>query len=258
MGLGLRLGRRVRGASDFFVAGRKLGPGLIFATMLAANIGAGSTVGAAGLGYRNGLAAIWWVLSAGIGSLALAFWIGPAIRRAAEQHDLRTVGDYLEFRYGVAVRTTIAGLLWFGSVFILAGQLIAIAWILNVVVGIPKAAGCVLGGMLITLYFTAGGLMASAYVNVVQLTVKMVGFVIAIPFALSAAGGWEAVRALQPTSEYWNPWSSGASGIVYLATLGPAFVVSPGLLQKIYGARDDRAVRVGVGLNAVGLLAYAF
>ena len=39
--------------------------------------------------------------------------------------------------------------------------------------------------------------------------------------------------------------------------LGPAFVVSPGLLQKIYGARDDRAVRIGVGLNALGLALYA-
>jgi SSS family solute:Na+ symporter len=158
----------------------------------------------------------------------------------------------------VAVRSTIAALLWFGSVFILAGQLIAIAWILNVVVGIPKTAGCILGGVLITLYFTAGGLMTSAYVNVVQLTVKLVGFMVAIPFALSAAGGWSAVRALQPTPDYWNPWSSGSSGLVYLAMLGPAFVVAPGLLQKIYGARDDRAVRIGVGLNAVGLLAYAF
>ena len=44
---------------------------------------------------------------------------------------------------------------------------------------------------------------------------------------------------------------------MYLALLGPAFVVSPGLLQKIYGARDDRAVRLGVGWNAAGLLAYA-
>jgi SSS family solute:Na+ symporter len=44
---------------------------------------------------------------------------------------------------------------------------------------------------------------------------------------------------------------------MYLALLGPAFIVSPGLLQKIYGARDDRAVRLGVGLNAIGLLAYA-
>ena len=36
-------------SGDFFVAGRKLGPGLIFTTMIAANIGAGSTGGAAGL-----------------------------------------------------------------------------------------------------------------------------------------------------------------------------------------------------------------
>ena len=45
--------------------------------------------------------------------------------------------------------------------------------------------------------------------------------------------------------------------MLYLALLGPAFIVSPGLLQKIYGARDDRAVRLGVGMNAVGLLLYA-
>src|SRR5205085_2041898 len=51
MALGLWIGRRLRGASDFFVAGRQLGPGLLFSTMLAANIGAGSTVGATSRGY---------------------------------------------------------------------------------------------------------------------------------------------------------------------------------------------------------------
>jgi SSS family solute:Na+ symporter len=39
--------------------------------------------------------------------------------------------------------------------------------------------------------------------------------------------------------------------------LAPNFIVSPGLLQKVYGARDDRAVRLGVGVNALFLLAYA-
>jgi SSS family solute:Na+ symporter len=84
-----------------------------------------------------------------------------------------------------------------------------------------------------------------------------VGFAVAIPFALQASGGWQVVRALQPTPDYWNPWQSGASGLVYLAMLGPAFVVAPGLLQKIYGARDDRSVRIGVGMNALALMAYA-
>ena len=54
--LGLWVSRGVRGSKDFFVAGRSLGPGLLFATFLAANIGGGSTINATALGYRDGLA----------------------------------------------------------------------------------------------------------------------------------------------------------------------------------------------------------
>src|SRR5258706_7772703 len=155
--LGFWVARRVTGSSDFFVAGRALGPGLLFATFLAANIGAGSTIGAAGLGYRDGLAAVWWVGSAALGSLVLAFWVGPRIRRVAADHDLKTVGDFLEWRYDRRVRATVAALLWIGTVAILGGQLIGIAWILNVVIGLPKAAGCAIGAIVVTAYFAAGG-----------------------------------------------------------------------------------------------------
>jgi solute:Na+ symporter, SSS family len=258
VGLGLWIGRRVSGTKDFFVAGRQLGPGLIFSTMLAANIGAGSTVGATGLGYRDGISAWWWVGSAAMGSLVLALFIGPRIRAIAARHDLKTVGDYLELRYGRNVRAATSLLLWMGSLAIPAAQLIAIASILNVVAGVPKYAGCFIGGGVVIVYFTAGGLLTSAWVNMVQLTVKLAGFAIALPLALRGVGGWSAVSAVEAdNASYWNPWHGGASGWMYLALLGPAFIVSPGLLQKIYGARDDRAVRLGVGLNALGLLLYA-
>ncbi len=255
--LGLWISRRVTGSSDFFVAGRRLGPGLLFATFLAANIGGGSTIGATGLGYRDGLAAWWWVGSAGIGSLALAWWIGPRIRRIAAEHDLRTLGDFLEWRYDQRVRAIVAALLWVGTVAILAGQLIGIAWILTVVIGTPKIVGCAIGAVVVTVYFGAGGLMSSAIVNVVQLTVKVLGFVIALPIVLGSVGGFGSLRAALPDPGMWNPWQHGASGWVYLAMLAPNFMVSPGLLQKAYGARDDRAVRIGVGLNGLALLAYA-
>jgi len=55
--LGMWTSRLIRGSGDFFVAGRRLGPGLIFVSMIAANIGAGATVGAAGLAYRDGISA---------------------------------------------------------------------------------------------------------------------------------------------------------------------------------------------------------
>ncbi len=256
--LGLWIGRRVKAADTFFVAGRRLGPFLLFATVLAANIGAGSTVGAAGLGYRDGLAAWWWVGSAGIGTLLLAFWIGPKIWQVAKQHDLYTVGDYLELRYGPSVRGIVAGLLWLATLSILAGQLIAFAWILEVVAGVPKWTGCLIAGGVMTVYFAAGGLLTSAWVNLVELVVLVVGFAIALPWALSAAGGWDAVVAAVPSEPgYFNFWRGGSSGIVYIALLVPAFIISPGLIQKVYGARDEKAVRLGVGLSAVALLLFA-
>ena len=256
--LGLWIGRRVQVTGAFFVAGRKLGPVLLFATVLAANIGAGSTVGAAGLGYRDGLAAWWWVGSAAIGTLLLGLWIGPKVWRVAKEHDLYTVGDYLELRYGPSVRGIVAALLWLATLAILAGQLIAFAWILEVVAEVPKWAGCLIAGGVMTAYFAAGGLLTSAWVNLIQLVVLMAGFAIALPWALHAAGGWNAVVAAAPaTADYFDFFQGGRSGFLYLALLAPAFVISPGLVQKVYGARDERTVRLGVGLSALALLLFA-
>ena len=258
MGVGLWVGRRVHQTSDFFVAGRRLGPGLIFATLLAANIGAGSTVGAAGLGYRDGLSAWWWVGSAGLGSIVLAFWVGPRLRRIAAVHNLHTVGDFLEHRYGREVRATIAVLLWLGTLAILAGQLMAMGNVLNAVTGLDRWVGSLIGGIVVTVYFSAGGLLTSVWVNTVQLVVLLVGFSVACPLILASVGGWSPV--LENTRDidgYWNIWRGGGSGWFYIAMLGPSFIVSPGILQRVYGARDDRAVQLGVGLNGVALLVFA-
>jgi SSS family solute:Na+ symporter len=257
IGLGVWVARRLEGSSDFFVAGRSLGPGLLAATLLAANIGGGSTIGAAGRGYRDGLAAWWWVGSAAIGSIVLALWVGPRIRRLAAEHDLKTVGDLLEWRYDSRVRATIALLLWLGTVAILSGQLLGMAAVLGTVIGLERWVSCVIGALVATSYFAAGGLKSSVIVNVLQLTVKLAGFAIALPLALGAVGGFAGLHAAIPDPGSWNPWRHGASGWIYLAVVAPAFIVSPGLLQKVYGARDDRAVRIGVGINAVVLLLFA-
>ena len=50
---------------------------------------------------------------------------------------------------------------------------------------------------------------------------------------------------------------SPQSGWRLLFFLGPAFVVSPGLIQKAFGARDERAVTTGIALNGLALLAFA-
>lgn len=258
--LGIWTARLIRGSGDFFVAGRRLGPGLIFTTMIAANIGAGSTVGAAGLAYRDGISAWWWVGSAAIGSLVFAFWVAPRLWRLAVKHDFYTTGDYLELRYGVAVRSVAALLVGLGTMALLAGQLIAGAAILNVLAGIPRWAGAVIGGAIMTVYFTAGGLLGSAWVNTLQLLVMTGGFTLALPVAIDGVGGTAAI-----TGAAVPPWfgditySAGpGSGWTLLVLLAPAFIISPGLIQKSWGARDERALRSGIALNAAVLVLFAF
>ncbi len=135
------------------------------------------------------------------------------------RHNLRTVGDYLEHRFGPSERLLIGLLLWVGALFILSGQLIALAWILGVVTGVPKLWGCIIGGVVVTTYFAAGGLLTSAWVNMVQLTVKLVGLGIALPFAL---GGRRRLAGDTAAAAYRGPTGAScraALGLVYLAML---------------------------------------
>jgi SSS family solute:Na+ symporter len=269
--------RKVHSAGDFLVAGRRFGPGVIFATFLAANIGAGSTVGAAGLGYRFGLSAWWWVGSAGIGCMILASTVGPRLWGIAKARGLQTLGDYLDVRYHRAVKAVIAVLLWFGTLAILAGQLMAISWVLAVVIGLPKWQGCLAGGAVAIAYCAVGGLASSAIVNIVELSVTITGLGLSAIFAMRSVGGWSglatalASRAGAPAtsqiashavvqgSKLLSLTGAGPRQILaYVAILVPSFIVSPGLVQKLYGARDAKAVRFGVGLNAVAQLAFVF
>jgi SSS family solute:Na+ symporter len=258
---GVWIGRRVRGPADFFVAGRKLTWVLVGGTVLAANIGAGTTVGAAGIAYRDGISAWWWNGAAGLGTLLLAFWVGPKLWVLATARGHLTIGDFLEDRYDVRVRAVIAVLITIGTLAILAGQLMAGAAVMEVVAGLPRWQGVVIGGVAMTLYFTAGGLLSSAWVNAVQLVVLIGGFIIALPIVLTNIGGAAAITAapgVPPT--YWDFWySAGAmSGWTMLILLGPGFVISPGLVQKAYGAESVRAVKIGLGAAAIAQLLFSF
>jgi solute:Na+ symporter, SSS family len=259
---GLFISRRVRAAGDFFVAGRQLPTGLVFTTLLAANIGAGSTVGAAGLAYRQGLSAWWWSGCAALGCVLLGLVVAPRMHALAAARGHLTVGDFLEARFDRSVRALVAGLLWLGTLSILAGQLVAMAWAIEAVAGLPKVWGCVLAGLVLVAYFSAGGLLAAAWVNLLELVVLLAGFAIAVPFAWSAAGGWAGLRGAagpETAAAYASPFGMGGAALLgLLVTFVPSFAVSPGLVQKTYGARSAASARKAVLWNAAALFMFAF
>ena len=75
------------------------------------------------------------------------------------------------------------------------------AYVFGGAIGVPGGnyREYLIGGIVVTAYFAAGGLLSSAWVNVIQLTVKLSGFVLAIPFAVAAVGGWRAANCQRST-----------------------------------------------------------
>jgi SSS family solute:Na+ symporter len=91
--------------------------------------------------------------------------------------------------------------------------------------------------------------------------VLLAGFVVAVPLIVGSVGGLDAIRSVSATTPGFTDffYSAGpGSGWAFLFLLGPAFVISPGLIQKVYGASDERTVRIGVGVQAVVLMLFAF
>ncbi|MGE5124991.1 MAG: sodium:solute symporter family protein [Betaproteobacteria bacterium] len=256
--VGAWVARRVKASGDFFVAARALPAAVVFTTLLAANIGAGSTVGATGLGYRHGLSAWWWSGSAAIGCLALGLLVAPRLHRLAARHGFYTVGDFLEWRFDRSVRVLISAVLWLGTLSLLAGQLIAMAWAFQVIAGVPRIVGGLLSALVLVSYFSGGGLLAAAWVNVIQLATLLVGFGLALPYAWSAGGGWSGLERAGGAG-YGSFTGMGVSGVLGLAVVFvPSFIVSPGLIQKTFGARSAEAARSAVLWNALALAAFAF
>ncbi|MBR0095958.1 MAG: sodium:solute symporter family protein [Synergistaceae bacterium] len=260
--IGAWAGRKVKSAEGFFVAGRKLNSGLLFTTLIAANLGAGSTVGVAALAYTHGVSAWWWIGSAGIGSIILAFWVGPKIWRIAREQNFLTLSDYLDWRYSAAFRGFLSVMMSIGTLALFSGQLLGVAWILEVVAGVPKTFGIIAGALVTTLYFAAGGLMSAAFVNIFEVLIILAGFIVALPFIWNYTGGWSEIvnKALAngANNNYFEFDGMGLTAITgYLVMLVPSFFISPGLIGKVFGAKDERAIKVGTFLNGLVQLIFA-
>lgn len=266
IGVGLFISRRVKGADDFFVGGRKMTPFLLFITLVAPNIGAGSTVGVAGMGFVSGLSAAWWIIASAVGTFILAFIVGPAIWEKAKAHGFYTLGDYLEYRYNRWLRGFISLMLAVGTLAIFAGQLMGIGWILSVVADIDKTASVMIAAVVVVLYFCAGGFLSAVYANLIEATVKLIGFIVAVPLVLSFVGGFDGLHAkvaanmadAAMTADYFSFDGLGSTVIMgFFLMLMPSFFLSPALIGKVYSARDKKTVRISTALCGTVMLLFS-
>ena len=255
LGIGWYASRQIKGGEDFLVAGRRLGPVMMAGTLAATEAGGGSSMGVAEKAYGDwGMSAGWYVLAMTITFFVLAF-VAPRLRGAM----VKTVPEYFDKRYGRASSLLTAVIFIVPLIGLTAVQIIASAVVLSVMLGTSYSLSVVIVCVVVTIYSVMGGLWSVTLTDIVQLVLIVGGLTIAVPFALHAAGGWEAVVAAVPAEKMSLTEGVGGGAIVSLVIMYLAsFAVGQETVQRYFAAKDGRSAALGsIGAGGVYVL-FAF
>ena len=246
---------KITSNTDFMVAGRRLGPFLMAGTLAATEIGGGSSLGVVENGMSGyGLSSAWYIITMGFAFVILTF-LAPKFRAAT----VKTVPEYFRRRYGKSAGLITAIIMLLPLVGLTAGQFIASSVILSTMLGISYKTAVIIVAVVVTIYSVMGGLWSVTLTDFVQVFLIIIGMIIAVPFAINLAGGWDAVVANVPAETFdmfsgYTPMGILSLTVMYVAT----FTVGQEAVSRYYAARDGKAAKQGSVLAAVLNFIYAF
>lgn len=245
--------RRATTQSDFLVAGRRLGPLLYSGTMAAVVLGGASTIGAVGLGYQYGLSGMWLVVAIGVGIVALSLLFAGRVQRLG----VYTVSQMLELRYGPGSSLLSGVVMWAYTLMLSATSTIAYATIFAALLDLPKVTAIVIGGGVVVIYSTLGGMWSITLTDFVQFVIKTVGiFLILLPIAVHRSGGFTGLAAQLPSSALSLTTIGGGTIVTYFVVYSFGLLIGQDIWQRVFTARSPGVARWAGTAAGVYCLAY--
>ncbi len=233
---GLWAMKRTHDSSDFFIAGRGLGPIVVALALFSSTLSGFGFVGGPGLVYSIGVSSFWMVVISSTGYAIGFFLVAKRIRMIAELRDCLSLPDVVAARYGSeAVRLLIAITIVLGVMGYLATQILAMSVVMQAILSgtdtfadIGLITCVVISSAVLIFYCVTGGIIASVYTDVVQGAIMMIAGALILTTAVNVFdGGMQEATSiiLQDDSEAIMPF--GAAGV--MASLGWFFVFGLGL-----------------------------
>jgi solute:Na+ symporter, SSS family len=233
---------RTKDSADFLVAGRRLGPALYTGTMAAVVLGGASTVGGVGLGYKYGISGMWLVVSIAVGLLLLSLVFAGRIQRLK----VYTVAQMLKLRYGVDA-TAASGIVMVAYTLMLSvTSTIAYATIFNVLFNTNRTLSVIIGGAIVMLYSSIGGMWSITLTDMVQFVLKTIGiFFLLLPFSWHEAGGFDGIRERAGDAVF----DLGAIGVPTIITFFVVYsfgmLIGQDIWQRVFTARSPGVAKWG-------------
>ncbi|MEW3805808.1 sodium:solute symporter [Pseudomonas aeruginosa] len=233
--------RRAKTRDDYLVAGRNLGPGFYLGTMAATVLGGASTIGTVRLGYVHGISGFWLCGAIGLGIVGLSLFLAKPLLKLK----IYTVTQVLERRYNPAARHASALIMLVYALMIGATSTIAIGTVMQVLFGLPFWVSILIGGGVVVLYSTIGGMWSLTLTDIVQFLIMTVGLVfLLMPLSINDAGGWDALVAKLPAS-YFDFTTIGWDTIVtYFLIYFFGIFIGQDIWQRVFTARSETVAKV--------------
>ncbi|WP_328588377.1 sodium:solute symporter [Gulosibacter macacae] len=252
LGVGYWGYRRTKSHSDYLVAGRRLGTFMYASTLSALVLGGASLVGGIGLGYKWGISGAWLVTAIALGVLLLSALLAKRLTKLR----IYTVSQMLDLRYG-GRSAGFSGTVMFLYTFMLAvTSTLAYATVFHVLFGWETWVGILVGGVVVVLYSSLGGMWSITITDMAQFIVTTVGvFAVLLPMALINAGGYDAIVTRLGDS-FASPFAIGGSTIVtYIVIYTLSLLIGQDIWQRVFTARTPAiAQRGGIGAGVYCLV----
>lgn len=262
VGVGIYKTKMVKNSEDFMVAGRVLPWYILVGTLLATWMGSGSLFSGAGLGYRNGPAALWSSAGAWLG-ITLIYFIAKRIRNFGKI----TVPDIFEIRYGrfAALLATIITVIAYTT--IVSYQFRGGGKVLEMVSNgmISLEIGIIITAVFAISYTVLAGMFSVVYTDVVNGVLITIGVLAALMFMLINIGGIEEMIQIADQAGKWSlfgNWSAERTGdisgpIIALSFFVPTMLLLMGdanMYQRIFSAKDGGSAKKAVFFWVVGVV----
>ncbi|WP_346840654.1 sodium:solute symporter [Metapseudomonas otitidis] len=233
--------RRAKTRDDYLVAGRNLGPGFYLGTMAATVLGGASTIGTVRLGYVHGISGFWLCGAIGLGIVGLSLFLAKPLLKLK----IYTVTQVLERRYNPAARQSSAVIMLVYALMIGATSTIAIGTVMQVLFGLPFWVAILVGGGVVVLYSTIGGMWSLTLTDIVQFLIMTVGLVfLLMPMSIVDAGGWNALVEKLP-ARYFDFTAIGWDTIVtYFLIYFFGIFIGQDIWQRVFTARSEGVAKV--------------
>ncbi len=197
IGVGIWAMRHTKSASDFFVAGRSLGPAVVGLAIFSSTMSGFGFVGGPGLVYSTGISSLWMCLTSPLG-FALGFYlVAKRIRIVAEVRDTVSLPDIVAARYdSEAARLLMSITIILGVMGYMATQILAMAIVLKTLLSgtamfadISLITCAVISTSVLLFYSVTGGIIASVYTDLIQGAVMIIAGALVFITAISVFDG---------------------------------------------------------------------